>query len=110
LQIINDKNTAFSTVMGNTDIVPVLGQTFYYIFPILLLILIIVNAFDVYSLIAKMFGLQKFIFESDFNHENIEEGKKLLQRARLDIENKILNSNNKDLSEYRSYKSEVLCP
>jgi hypothetical protein len=83
--------------MGETDIVPVFGQTFYYIFPILLLILITINAFDVYALIAKMFGLQKFIFESEFSHDNIEEGRKLLQKARLDIESRILNSNTKDL-------------
>ena len=58
--------------MGATDIVPVFGQTFYYIFPILLILLIVVNVFDVYTLIAKMFGLTKFEFESDFSHENIE--------------------------------------
>ena len=58
--------------MGETDIVPVFGQTFYYIFPILLILLIIINVFDVYTLIARMFNLQKFEFESDFSHENIE--------------------------------------
>ena len=109
LQIINNGRTAFSKVMGEANIVPVFGETFYIIFPILLIILIIVNIFDVYAMIAKMFGLQKFQFESRFEHENIEEGKRLLQKARIEIENKILNSNNKDLREYRSYKSEVLC-
>lgn len=46
--------------MGEADIVPVFGQTFFYIFPILLLLLIIVNTFDVYTMIARMFGLKKF--------------------------------------------------
>lgn len=54
--------------MGETDIVPVFGQTFYYIFPILLILLIIINVFDVYTLIARLFNLQKFEFESDFSH------------------------------------------
>lgn len=54
-----------------------------------------------------MFGLQKFEFEDDFSHEHIEEGRKLLQRARLEAENRILNSNDKDLREYRSYNWEV---
>jgi len=71
--------------MGEADIVPVFGQTFFYIFPILLLLLIIVNTFDVYTLIARMFGLEKFEFESDFSHENIAEGKRLLQRARTEV-------------------------
>jgi hypothetical protein len=66
--MINNKQTAFSKVMGETDIVPVFGQTFYYIFPILLILLIVVNVFNVYALIAKMFGLEKFEFESEFNH------------------------------------------
>ena len=48
--------------MGETEIVPVFGQTFYYIFPILLILLIIINVFDVYTLIARMFNLQKFEF------------------------------------------------
>lgn len=81
--MINYTDSSFSKVMGDANIVPVFGETFYYIFPILLLLLIVVNVFDVYTLIARMLGLQKFEFEDDFSHEHIEEGRKLLQRARL---------------------------
>ena len=96
--------------MGEANIVPVFGESFYFIFPILLILLIVFNIFDVYTWVAGMFGLQKFEFESDFDHENIEEGKRLLQKARTEVENRILNSNSKDLREYRSYKWEVpLC-
>ena len=107
LQMIDHQKSSFSKVMGEANIVPVFGQTFFYIFPILLLLLILFNVFDVYTLIARMFKLQKFEFESDFSHDNIEEGKRLLQRARTDVESQILNSNSKDLREYRSYKWEV---
>ena len=69
--------------MGDANIVPVFGQTFTYIFPILLLILIVLNIFDVYTMIARLFKLEKFEFESDFSHENIEEGRRLLQKARV---------------------------
>jgi hypothetical protein len=62
LQIVDHTSSSFSKVMGEADIVPVFGQTFFYIFPILLLLLIIVNTFDVYTLIARMFGLEKFEF------------------------------------------------
>jgi hypothetical protein len=48
--------------MGEANLVPVFGETFPIIFPILLIILIVVNIFDVYAMIAKMFGLQKFQF------------------------------------------------
>jgi hypothetical protein len=96
-------DTSFSRVMGEA----VIGQSLYYVFPTLILLLIVFNAFNVYTLIARMFGLERFEFESDFSHENIEEGKRLLQRARLEMESNILNSNSKDLREYRSYKWEV---
>ena len=69
--------------MGKADIVPVFGETFYYIFPILLILLIVINLFEVYKRISGIFGLKKFEFEDDFSHENIEEGKRLLQKARL---------------------------
>lgn len=94
--------------MGETNVFPVFGETFRIVFPVLLILLIIFNAFDAYTKICKMLGINKFQFESEFSHENIEEGRKLLQKARTDLENKILNSNCKNLSEFRSYKSEVL--
>lgn len=86
---------------------PVLSQTFQILFPILMIILIVFNAFDVYGRICKKLGLSKFQFESEFDHENIDEGRRLLQKARTDLETKILNSNCKNLAEFRSYKSEV---
>ena len=55
LQIVNSNPTSFSRVMGDANIVPVFGQTFTYVFPILLLILIVVNIFDVYTMIARLF-------------------------------------------------------
>ena len=60
LQIIGGQKSAFSKVMGEAEIVPVFGQTFAYLFPILLILLIIINLFDVYTMIARMLGLQKF--------------------------------------------------
>ena len=60
--------------------------------------MIIFNACDIYSLICKHFGISQFQFEAEFDHENIDEGRKLLQKARTDLEIKILNSNCKDLN------------
>ena len=58
-------------------------------------------------MIAKYMGFQKFVFESDFDHKNIEEGRRILQKARTEVETRILNSNSKDLNYYKSYQSEV---
>ncbi len=72
LQIINDKDTSFIGVMGEANVVPIFGETYNIVFPVLLIILILFNAFDIYSMIAKHMGFQKFVFESDFDHKNIE--------------------------------------
>lgn len=71
LQIINHNDTSFIKVMGEANVVPIFGETYKLIFPILLIILILFNALDVYSKIAKYLGFQKFAFESDFDHKNI---------------------------------------
>lgn len=57
--------------MGEANVVPIFGETYNIVFPVLLIILILFNAFDIYSLIAKHMGFQKFVFESDFDHKNI---------------------------------------
>jgi hypothetical protein len=59
LQIINDNDTSFVKALGDT---PLFGKSLQVIFPVLIIILIIFNAFDVYSLICKKIGLSKFQF------------------------------------------------
>jgi hypothetical protein len=49
--------------MGTVDIVPIFGRTFNIIFPILMLILIVFNAFDIYTKIFKAVGIQRFQFD-----------------------------------------------
>ena len=93
--MVNDEGSSFERTMGQ---MPVLGTTFQIFFPILMIILIFFNAFDVYSRICKKLGLSKFQFETEFDHENIDEGKRVLQKARTDLETKILNSNCKNLA------------
>lgn len=43
---------------------PVLGETFQFVFPVLMIVMIIFNAFDIYSKICKKLGLSKFQFET----------------------------------------------
>ena len=46
--------------MGETNVFPVFGDTFRIVFPVILIVLILVNAGDVYSKICRMIGLTKF--------------------------------------------------
>lgn len=54
--------------MGEANVVPIFGETYNIIFPVILIILIVFNTFDIYALVAKQFGIKRFAFESDFGH------------------------------------------
>ena len=72
--------------MGTINIVPVFGRTFNIIFPMLLLILITFNAFDIYSKVFKAAGLQRFQFDEDNpSTQSIEDGRRRLQKARAEL-------------------------
>lgn len=61
------------------DVFPIV----YTIFPILLIILSCFNAFDIYKKIMGIFGFTQFSFSEDFNDDGIDDGKKIIQRARI---------------------------
>lgn len=58
---MNDDGSSFEKEMGQ---MPVLGETFQFVFPVLMIVMIIFNAFDIYSKICKKLGLSKFQFET----------------------------------------------
>jgi len=53
--------------------------------PLLLILLVIFNIFDVYGRILAALGLSNFRFSENFNDEKIEEGKILIQRGNFFI-------------------------
>jgi hypothetical protein len=65
LQIVDVQDSAFVNVMGTVDIAPVFGRTFNFVFPMLLLLLIVFNAFDIYSRVFKAVGIQRFQFDQE---------------------------------------------
>lgn len=67
LQIIHkDEGTSFSEVMGTNILGSMFGETFNVVFPVLLILLVIFNALNVYRLLAKRLGMEKFEFETNF--------------------------------------------
>ena len=63
LQMVDVDNSAYAKVMGNVEITPVFGNTFDILFPMLLLLLIAFNAFDIYSKVTKAVGINRFEFD-----------------------------------------------
>ena len=55
---IND--CAFNSVLGDIDLVPVLGSRFTNFFPSLIIIFFMFNFFDLYGLILSKLGLKAY--------------------------------------------------
>jgi hypothetical protein len=58
LEMIQVHDSAFNRVMGNINIVPVLGSDFTNFFPSMLLLFCFCNLFDLYGKILSLFGLE----------------------------------------------------
>lgn len=56
LGIINYKKSAFNHVLGDIDLVPVLGSSITTIFPLLLLTFFLFNFFDIHERILNLLG------------------------------------------------------
>jgi len=59
------------------------AYSFTTYFPLILIFLILCNAFDIYGRILGWFGLNSFKFGDELSEEKIEEGKKLLYRGKI---------------------------
>jgi len=81
LQMLKLKGTAFQYVMGEVNF----AYSFMRYFPLLLLVLIICNVFNVYGRILNNFGLGRFKFDEETTRDRVEEGKILLNKARHNL-------------------------
>jgi len=102
LQMINVEGTAFMNFMG-LEHIPV--SKAYQYFPWLLVVLIVFNIFDCYGKILSALGLTQFKFSDTFSDERIDEGKKLIYKARLNKERNFLSLNTTNLRNYSGYSN-----
>merc|ERR1719183_2326787 len=63
LLLVRVRGTAFQTMMGQMDVVPVLGQSFNEFFPCLVGFLCLCNLLNVYSRFVQLCGLDSLEFE-----------------------------------------------
>ncbi|CAE8709265.1 unnamed protein product, partial [Polarella glacialis] len=63
LLLIRVKGTTFQAMMGQMNVVPVLGRSFNEMFPILIAFLCLCNLLNVYSKLVLLFGLDALEFE-----------------------------------------------
>ncbi|KAL4503388.1 hypothetical protein ABPG72_000994 [Tetrahymena utriculariae] len=105
LKILGVKDSAFERIIGAMDDVPILGSANTYFFPMILIMLILFNAFDVYSKILSSLGLKQFEFSDNFDDERIDQGKQLIQRARNSWAKKFDKMKQSSPSQYAGYNT-----
>mmetsp|Transcript_37794 Transcript_37794/g.95816 ORF Transcript_37794/g.95816 Transcript_37794/m.95816 type:complete len:605 (+) Transcript_37794:32-1846(+) len=88
LFLIRVKNTAFQEMMGQMNVVPVLGGSFNEVFPVLVGFICLCNLLNVYSRMVQLFGLEALEIETvplapagDTN-DLLQEGRRLIERER----------------------------
>ncbi len=77
LKLINVQGTAFHRMLGGLDPIPLIGEDFQKLFPATLLLLVLFNAFDLWSKLMLCLGLEDFQFAEVIDAVKIEEGKTL---------------------------------
>jgi LMBR1-like membrane protein len=85
--------TQFRDVMKVADFSKV-GTRFLELYPLLLIVLCLLNAFNVLSRLLKSVGLSQFSLSDTLDIERIAEGKALIGKARLEKERAIRETKN----------------
>lgn len=87
LKLVQVKGTAFQAMMGQMNVVPLLGRSFNQVFPIIVGLLVFCNLFNVYSRLVQFCGLDVLEFEwappaSGDTGDLLTEGRRLIERER----------------------------
>jgi hypothetical protein len=88
LLLVRVRGTAFQAMMGQMNVVPVLGRSFNEIFPCLVGFLCLCNLLNVYSRFVQLCGLDSLEFElapsanSPAPDDVLAEGRRLIERER----------------------------
>lgn len=101
--MINVSNSNFNKVIGKLNLMPLFGNSFPKLFPILLLIFIFIQVFDLYGKFLNILGLGSGSVESVDGSLEIVEGKKIIMKAKLTSDKKNLKLNRVNLENFKFY-------
>ncbi|KRX05631.1 hypothetical protein PPERSA_09771 [Pseudocohnilembus persalinus] len=104
LNILNIKDAAINKAIGNINLVPVLGESFPQYFPIVLIVLVLFNYFDLYSTIQSWFGLSGFQFTPHFDSKQIQLGKEILNEKRAKIKRQMKKDASVSHHQFNDYE------
>lgn len=84
VQILKLKNkTILEDIVGSTELDPIFGAKFFYIYPAFLLILVIFNLFDFYNHIIRLLGYNNDGFNSRYADEKALDGRMIFNKSKL---------------------------
>eukprot|EP00929_Paragymnodinium_shiwhaense_P030694 TRINITY_DN17350_c0_g1_i2.p1 TRINITY_DN17350_c0_g1~~TRINITY_DN17350_c0_g1_i2.p1 ORF type:complete len:190 (-),score=20.15 TRINITY_DN17350_c0_g1_i2:159-728(-) len=87
LLLVRVEGTSFQALMGQINVVPVLGESFNKVFPMMVCVLCMCNLLNIYSRLVQFCGLDALEFDwalsqpTDAN-ELLAEGRRLVERER----------------------------
>src|SRR4051794_34172918 len=90
--------------MGIIDMVPILGTDFAEFFPLILIVFCAMNYFNIYGKFLNGLGINQLSFSDNHSEEKLQEGKQLIQRARVDKERELSIKNLKAQSGNMNYE------
>lgn len=85
---------------------PVLGYNVPQYLPPILVLIVLFNAFNLYSKILKIFGFNVFEFKHDEDNSTIKEGEEIIQREEAFLLEELKSADNFQAAE-RHYQSEL---
>jgi hypothetical protein len=81
LLITGVQGTSFAKVLGEMDLLPILGLNFNTYFPIVVSVICFLFLFNVIDRLLSFCNITKFRFEQDFSHTSVEEGRELIEKG-----------------------------
>lgn len=88
INLADNTQTAFSSIMGNIDLVPLLGKEFNGYVPVMILLFTFISFFNFHGILLRKcgiddyFGMEHFSLSNEDDLADIVDGKLLIEQAR----------------------------
>ena len=93
------KKTILEDIVGSTELDPFFGTKILYIYPVALLVLLLLNSFNIYGYIIRMLGISSYNFKSSYSEDKILDGLMILKKMKMD-RNMVYNKISKNSYDY----------
>lgn len=83
IKMDSDRNeTAFTSIMGHMDVIPIVSQGFNVYLPIVMCVFCLATFLDVGTRVLHFMGIEQFILEDELTADLIRDGQELVKREK----------------------------